>query len=44
MMTAVSAKAGLLKARRKIVVLPLPRKPVRTVAGGSSGTDALATG
>ena len=41
MITAVSASAGEVSARRSKVVLPLPRKPVSTVVGKVSGSDIL---
>ena len=44
MTTAVSAKAGLNNARRRSVVLPLPRKPVKIVAGMTSRVGAAAKG
>jgi len=39
MITAVSARAGEARARRNSVVLPLPRKPVRTVVGRVSSSS-----
>src|SRR5436309_882079 len=43
MTTAVSANAGAVRARRSSVVLPLPRKPVKTVTGRLSAARALST-